>query len=268
MSTPHEVHEGIMAGVTPAVHTALLLAMLLTEARRSMLAAQRQPPAHVDMPSVVSLANLAVRLSRAPTSKYVSIAKRGSNLHNAAMRVASQVASKMDAIGLGAPRFAPATFRVAGLGAAADSAEGLLYAALTCLHACLLGARHARDKQLYMRMLALVVYPGLEPLHPESLGALSDGMRHVAHLLLACVTQSLELMLAHEIEPDAVDACVASCVECRGAVEAHLASVVGASVDGAAGGPGGPGKTVGATLASLRAELEATLDVLEHFARL
>ena len=260
MPLPHEVHEGIMAGVTPAVHTALLLAMLLTEVRRSMLAAQKRP--HVDMPSVVSLANLAVRLSRAPPSKYISIAKSGNNLHTAAMLVAGQVSTKMDAIGLGAPRFAAATFRVAELGAAADTAEGLLYAALTCLHICLLGASHARDKQLYMRMLALVVYPGLEPLHPESLGALSDGMRNVAHLLLACVKQSLELMLAHDIEPQAVAACVSSCVECRGAVAAHLGSVVGSA------GGSGSGKTVVATLASLGAELEATLDVIEHFAQI
>lgn len=270
MPLPHAVHEGIMAGVAPAVHTALLLAMLLTETRRSMLAAQKRP--HAEMPSVVALANLAVRLSRAPPSRYISIAKsgagrgdgtgNGNGLHHAVMLVAERVASKMDAIGLGAPRFAAATFRVAELGAAADSAEGLLYAALTCLHTCLLGERHARDKQLYMRMLALVVYPGLEPLHPESIGALADGMRHVAHVLLASVRQSLELMLAHEIEPDAVAACVASLVECRGAVEAHLGSVVGSAGSSAAVKP------VGAAVASLGAELEATLDVLEHFARL
>ena len=265
MALPHEVHEGIMADVSPAVHTALLLAMLLTEVRRSMLG---RPPTHaatVEMPSVVALANLAVRLRRAPPSKYISIAKSGNNLHAAVMRVADGVAEKMVSIGLGAPRFAAATFRVADLGAAADTAEGLLYAALTCLHTCLLGASHARDKQLYMRMLALVVYPGLEPLHPESLGALSDGVRHVGHMLLACVKQALELMLAHDAEPRAVDACVASCVECRGAIAAHLASV--GAAHGAHGAHGGSAKTVAATLASLGAELEATLDVLEHFAQ-
>ncbi len=257
-----EVHEGIMATVSSAVHTSLLLSMLLTEVRRSMLASQKQGP--VEMPSAVSLANLAVRLSRAPPSKYISIAKSNNNLHAAVMHVAGQVSTKMEAIGLGAPRFGAATFRVAELGPAADSAEGLLYAALTCLHTCLLGESHARDKQLYMRMLALVVYPGLEPLHPESLGALSDGMRNVSHLLQACVKQCLTLMLAHDVEAQAVAACVSACFECRGAVAAHLGSVVGS----ASGSGSGQTKTVVATLASLTAELTATLDIVEHFAQL
>ena len=254
MALSHEVHEGIMAEVSPSVHTALLLSMLLTELRRSMVGkdAKREP---ADMPSVVALANLAVRLHQAPPSPYVPLRRKSP--HDAAMAIAGQIATTMVDVGLGAPGFASATFRVADLGGAADTIEGLLYAALTCLHVCLLGEAHARNKNIYMLLLALVVYPGLEPLHPSSLGALGDKSKHVAPLVLSCVTRCLSLMLSRKGERRELESCLAACVDCRGAVAAQLRS-----------GWQSDGKTTPEALASLNTAIAATLDMLHHFAEL
>jgi hypothetical protein len=256
---PRDVHDGVMADVAPAVHAALLLAMLLFEVHRAMAGPPRRRAEAAEMPSVIALANLAVRLHRAPPTPFLDVVRRDRGPHAGVMRVAGLVAAKMEGVGLGAPRFAPATFRIAELGSAADTAEGLLYAALTCLQFCLLGAAHARNKRLYMQMLALVVYPGLEPLHPDKLGALGEGMRNVAPLLVACVQQCLGAMLAHEPGAADVPQCVALCVENREAVAAHLFATQLAE-------PAPGAKTPSAALAALGAELTATLDMLHHFA--
>ncbi len=209
------------------------------------------------MPSVVALANLAARLHQAPPSMAMSVRhkqRQRDNIHEEVMRLAGRVASLLDA-DLGAPSFAAATFRVAELEGAADSIEGLLYAALTCLHVCLLGARHAQNPEVYMLLLALVVYPGLEPLHPASLGALGEKSRRtVGTLVLALVQNCLRLMLSHERQPALMTQCLQKCVECRDALAAQL--------------PRTADKPVAEVLRALEARTTATLDMVHHFSEL
>ena len=266
MALSHEVHAGFMSEVSSSVHTALLLSILLTEVRRAMAA--RDEPARAtsvrdepaDMPSVVALANLAARLHQAPPSRSLSLRHKShdpSKLHDDAMAIAGRVANKMVDVGLGAPSFAAATFRIARLGGAADTIEGLLYAALTCLQACLLGARHAQNGEIYMLLLALVVYPGLEPLHPANIGALGDRSRHVAPLVLVCVQQCLRLMLSQERQPAQMTACLKACVECRGALGAHLPHAGAADL-----------RPIPEVIRALDDKIAATLDMLHHFSEL
>jgi hypothetical protein len=262
MAHSHVIHEGRMAEVSQSVHTALLLSILLTEVRRAMAyradAPAREEPA--DMPSVVALANLAARLNQAPPSPAMSVRHKqrdASTIHEEVMRLAGSVASLLDA-DLGAPSFAAATFRVAELDGAADSIEGLLYAALTCLHVCLLGAQHARNSEVYMLLLALVVYPGLEPLHPASLGALGDtSRRSVAPLVLSLMQSCLQLMLSHKREPELMKDCIRRCADCRGVLAVQLHKL-----------PRTADKPIPEVLRALEARTTATLDMLHHFSEL
>jgi hypothetical protein len=259
MAHSHKIHEGFMADAAPAVHTALLLSILLTEVRRAMAARAAAPAREepTDMPSVLALANLAARLNLALPSMAMSVRHKqrdASTIHDEVMRLAGNVAGLLDA-DLGAPSFAAATFRVAELEGAADSIEGLLYAALTCLHVCLLGAQHARNAEVYMLLLALVVYPGLEPLHPASLGALGDKSRRaVGTQVLVLMQNCLRLMLSHTHEPALMAQCLQKCVECRDALVPHF--------------PPATDKSIHEVLHALHARTTATLDMLHHFSEL
>jgi hypothetical protein len=167
-----------------AAQTAMAFAMLLQVLLAASVATPARPSAResedgleqllgrTELPSVTTLGELALHLQRYPMPTVPD--PRG------LMQLPQKMEQRMPGLVL-----SPGLVRLEGLGAAADTAEGLVYAALLWLATALRCAAHAKNRAVFGLLVVAVLYPALEVLHDEQLGASDLDRQHKSGVKLA-----------------------------------------------------------------------------------